>query len=500
MLANKIIKGAVWLVGARLMARFFALAGMLIVASILTPDDFGLVAIATSALTILSSISDLSLSNALIQMRDPPRSAYDTAFTVAALRGGLLAASMVLLAWPMAHLYDEARLFPVFMVLSLPPLIGGLTSPCMVDFARQLKFHPFFLTEFSGQILAFAASVSCAVIFHSYWALIAGQIAVAASGVVLSYVLAPYRPRLSGKHWKSIFAFSSWLTLSQIVNTLNWQADRLFIGHRLGRSTLGIYTVGDSLASLPTQTVVAPITQALYSGFADLRDDIPRFRDAYLAAQTTIVAIALPLGFLLALLAHPLIILAVGPKWLDAAFSLTILGPVFAIQTLTAATHSVCMASGNTRLIFARDLLGLAIRFPLILIGLYWGGFHGVIYARIISGLAIVYFNMQLMSRVLGINMLAQLVPLWRSIFSIGGMIGGVGFLKSLLFADGQSSPDKLWLGTYVFMLACAGMALYLTCHFLLWFCSGRPTGPEQRFLQWTSRLLGAIRPMTRKE
>ena len=258
MLGRKVAFGALWLVGSRIATKAMNLVAMLVVARLLTPADFGLVALAATVWLILDAITDLSLSEALIRMPAPPKAAYDTALTMNALRGLVLSAIMLAMAVPFAEIYGDPRLIDLLLVLAICPLFKGLVSPRMADLARALRLKLVFTLEVGAKAASFVASIGFAVATQSYWALIAGLVAAPAVNFAVSYVLAPYRPGVSLAYWREILRFSGWLALSQAIVTLNAHVDRFFVGGHLGQADLGQYTVGTELAMLPTQGPVLP--------------------------------------------------------------------------------------------------------------------------------------------------------------------------------------------------------------------------------------------------
>lgn len=480
MLAGKVASGALWLVGARLATRLLDLVAMLVVARFLVPADFGLFSLAASVLLILNAVTDLSLANALVRMRDPQPAAYNTAFTLNALRGLVLTLLMGAAAWPFAALYGDPRLAPVLLALAPVPLVRGLASPRMAHLQRDLQFRPAFALEATGKLAAFVASVSVALLTRSYWALVAGMIAAPLIASALSYRFAPYRPVFGLENWRAVFAFSGWLTLSNAVNTLNWQADRFLIGGGLGTGVLGQYTVGSELASLPTNAPVMPIMQALYAGFAKLADNRPRLRAAYLSSQCAVIALALPIAITVAVFARPIIHAAIGPQWAASAFVVQVLAPVFALQMLTAPAQSIAMIAGQTRAVFRRDLVSLAVRVPLIVLGMHLAGLSGVVWARVASGAFIVLLNLMLMKRVLGVSIAEQVAAPWRS------YISGLALAGSLLWAG--SSLDLLEVVPLRAMpelvgLCVAGGAAYLALHLALWSASRRADSAEGKLI-----------------
>ncbi len=486
MLARKAASGAIWLAGGRLLAKSLDLISLLVVARLLTPADFGLFALAATVLLVLNAITDLSLANAIVQMKDPPARVYDTAFTLSCLRGLVVGGALAAVASSFAGYYGDERLAPILYALCVVPMIRALASPRLAHLQRKMQFRQTFFMEVAGRCAAFAASVIAAWLTQSYWALVAGMIAAPLLSSLISYGFAPYRPRLDLIQWRAIFAFSGWLTLSNTVNTINWQADRLFIGGQLGPDILGQYTVGSELASLPTNTPILPIMQSLYAAFSKLSHDLDRLRAAYLMSQAAVLALALPIAVTVSVFAHAIISIAVGPQWAASAIVIEILAPVFAVQMLTGPAQSIAMAQGRTDTILYRDLLALAIRLPLILIGLYLAGLQGVIWARVASGLAIILLNLLLIRRILGIGLIKQIFAPWRSFVSASLLALFMIFVDREL---GLREATDISALVGISILSAAGFALYGGIHILLWSFTRPIDSAEQKLLNLTRSL-----------
>ncbi len=485
MLGRKVAFGALWLVGSRIATKAMNLIAMLVVARLLTPADFGLVALAATVWLILDAITDLSLSEALIRMRAPPKSAYDTALTMNALRGLSLSAIMLAMALPFAELYGDPRLTELLLALAVCPVFKGLVSPRMADLARALRLKLVFALEVSAKAASFVASIAFAIATQSYWALIAGLIAAPTINCLVSYILAPYRPGISLSHWREIIRFSGWLALSQAIVTLNAHADRFFVGGHLGQADLGQYTVGTELATLPTQGPVLPITRALYVGFAKLADNLDQLRSAFLTSHLLVVALTLPLGLVVAVLAEPLILLTVGEDWLKAALVIQVVAPMAAIRVLAVTVQPMVMATGNTHLLARREALAFVLRLPIILTGLYAFGFEGLVWGRGLSIFVYLYLNLDLARSILGVSLFEQVSAPWRSLASGGALVGSLLVLAQAFPAD---RADSLSLLVHTASLSCVGFLVYGGVHLLLWRMTGYPSGPERRVLQLLRR------------
>ncbi len=488
MLAKRIAVGALWLVGARLATKSLDLIAMLVIARILVPADFGLFALAATVLLVTEAVTDFSLANAIVQMREPPDDVYDTAFTLNTARGLVLSGVLLSVAWPFATLYDDARLAPIITVLAAVPILRGLASPRMAFLQRQLQFRPAFQLEAAGKVGAFVASVVAALLTRSYWAFVAGMIAAPAVSALLSYWLAPYRPKFGLSHWRPIFAFSGWLTLSNAINTLNWQADRLFIGGQFGNDTLGQYTVGSELASLPTNAPVHPLMQALYVGFSKLSGDRERLQGAYLISQSGVLGIALPIGILVSIFAYPIVEVTVGASWSTTAFVLQALTPILALQMVTGPAQAIAMVTGNTSSIFRRDVMMFLMRITLIVVGMLLAGFPGIVYARIGSGLFIIILNLSLVRKIIGISVARQIMSPWRLYIS-GIATAACAYLTGREFGvlEHVELSDFLSIGA----IAAASLLVFAICDLTLWWL----VKPKQSLESAILATLGKARP-----
>ena len=175
-LSSRVVASTAWLVAMRWGSRLIGLVSTVIVARLLTPEDFGVVAIATSYIGIVLGVTELNLSRAIIQFNNPKKSEYDTAWTLSLIRGVLLSAMILASAMPMASFMDEPRLVALITVLAVSPLILGLENSYFVEFQKEMKFSKLFWAETSSKVLAVATTISLAVIYRNYWALVGGML------------------------------------------------------------------------------------------------------------------------------------------------------------------------------------------------------------------------------------------------------------------------------------------------------------------------------------
>jgi lipopolysaccharide exporter len=485
------MKGAVWLSGARLASNILATISTLVLARLLLPSDFGLVALGTTTLSILTSITNISLSEALVQHRDPSHHHFHTAWTLNLLRGVLIGSLFALIAVPVARFYSDYRLENVMFALAGSALLNGLENPRAIMLTKQLIFWQQFMLQVSQKLVALITSVSIALIYHSYWALIGGILLGQLVGVLVSYSVLPFRPAFSIAHARELFSFSIWLTLSEVINTINWNFDQLLIGKFIGKTALGYYAVGNNLAMMPSREATAPLTGTLFPAFSNLAHDPVRLAAAYRRAQTIVTAVALPAGVGMALIADPLVRLVMGERWLPAVVVIRILAAVFAFQSLGSLAQPLAMAAGRTQLLFKRDLQGFLYRVPLVIVGLYFGGFAGVLYARVVTGTMGLLFNTNVVTKVTGLSLWQQLRSNMRAIASVSLMAAVVAPLDAF-----SAKASGLWtIALNLGVLILAGAVVYSVATFILWRVMGRPEGPETELVQVASKVWRSVVP-----
>lgn len=487
----RLIKGSMWLSLSRAVVNGLSTLSIFVLAWYLAPSDFGLVALATTILIIVTSVTDLSLTQALIRHKAPTESHFSAAWTLNATRGLLLCLFFAAFAYPASVLYEEPRLFDVMLALGLSLLMGGLTNPRLVLLQRQLIFWQEFVLSVSQKLTGFVAAVAIAMIYQSYWALVIGTLVSQATMIIVSYLVLPFRPRITFRHMKELFSFSAWLTAGQIVNTLNWRFDYLLIGKVLGGTPLGYYTVGSNLARIPTREATVPLTQAIYPSFSSLQDDPPRLAAAYQRVQALVTAIALPAGIGVAVIANPLVRLALGEKWAPIVFIIEALASVYALQTLGSLVQPLGMAKNENKLLFIRDTQMLFVRVPIIFAGLMLWGLPGVIFGRVLTGLLGALVNMILVRRLIGVSVGKQLWANARALVSAAVMAAGVMLASRYL----PPTADRGALVVELMILVALGVLLYCGSTFLLWILMKRPAGPETEVQKIIGGVLSKIRP-----
>lgn len=472
---EKLFIGVFWLGAAKVIINSLALLSTIILARLLSPEDFGLVAIVFALLAIIEAVTDLSLASALVHIKNLSEHHFHTAWSLNICRSVLMATIFAGGAHLISFYYKEPRLVDIMLVISLSITMSGLTNPKMVVLTKKLVFWQEFAVTVSQKLVAVIVSILIAIYTHSYWALVAGLVASQLTAVLVSYLIVPYKPKFEFSRVKDIWSFSIWLTLGKIVNTLNWKFDQLVIGSHLGNKALGFYSVGDNLAGMPTREAIQPLENALFPGFSHIAHDKDRLRSAYIKAQALITAIALPLGIGFALISPSLIPLLMGDKWTPIIVIIEIIAGVYVLQTIGSQAQPLAMALGHTKTIFKRDLFMFMIRLPVIILSLIYFGLVGLLVGRVFTGMLSLIINMFLIRFMLNLGVMQQVKNNIRSIISVIVMTIVVLTFNYLL-----KITDLLFI---VVSNVLVGGLTYICIHAILWLMMKKPTGPESELL-----------------
>lgn len=469
-------KGAVWMVGVKLADRSIGLVSTLLLARLLVPEDFGLVALATSIIAILGIWSEFGFDLALIHDQSATRSHYDTAWTLTVIRGAIVAAGIGLSAEYLTAFFDEPRLKPVLYALSAITLIEGLQSVRIVDFRKNLELHREFRFLMSARVVQFVVTVSLAFLWQDYWALVCGILTSRSVKLILSYVMAPYRPRLTVAKFGDLFRFSKWIVFNSVFSFVSMRLDAFVLGRVSGVAPLGLYNMAYEISNMATTELVWPISRAVFPGFAKVahaRQELVKF---YNQSLSLIVLIALPATVGIALSAPYLVPLALGENWLGTIPLMQILAMYGCIRVVQASTTSLYYAVSRPELATALSGLNLLVLAPAMYLLVSRYGATGAAWAVVVGSippfLLTIYFN----SRLLSISVLGSGRHVIRPILAAGVMFAVLQGLAHEM----PPATDYAILSLQVLAFVGAGVIAYIGGIVFFWRVAKIGTGSEQ--------------------
>jgi len=478
---RRFVLGAGWVYAHRWLERLLDFVALVVLARLLAPDDFGLVAIAASFATIVEGLSAFDVDKALIRSRDDDRALFDTAWTLSVLRGLLAALAM----WGVSPWVGDARMADVLRVLAVVPILNGLRNPRFVTFERNLVYSKLAVLTVTAKVLSVGVTLALAVVVRSYWALVVGQLAYALAGVVLSYLLLPSRPAVSLSRVSALASFSGWLSLTSVVTVLSMETDKLIVGWLVGVTDAGLYFMTQRVGVLPTQELLSPLQRILFPAFSALGSDTVRLRRAAAESISVLASLSLPAGFGFALVAADFVPLALGEPWAPIVPLLVVLTPYLGLRSTLSMTLPCVLALGHTRLLFGVSAIYALVHVPLFVAGTALFGLPGAVWSIVLAGIFYTYLNAWLLRRVLGISPVEIARQVRRPLAATALMVGTVAGLGATVPADALAAlPRALWPAVEVVV----GGAVFGCTSYVMWRLEGRPAGIEWRVAQLWSR------------
>lgn len=362
-LREKAVKGVAWSAVQKWGNQVISFGVFFVLARLLQPEDFGLVAMAAVFTAFIQIFLDQGLSQAIVQRADLQPDHLDTAFWVSILTGGLLTIIGILLSGIIARIFDEPRLQPVVAWMSLTFFLASLTSTQMAILQRELNFKVLATRTLLASLCGGVVGMTAAWLGYGVWSLIAKELVGAAVGVIVLWRVSSWRPgwRVSTRHFNDLFGFGINLVGIRVLSFLNQRSDDFLIGYFLGPTALGYYAVAYRLIFILVSTVTGITESVTFSTFSRLQQQPERLRQAYYQVIEFTALFSFPTFIGLALLAPQVVPIVFGEQWLPSVSLLQILAFAGLVITAMNPNGSVLYAMGKPSWVFGLMLVGTIV-------------------------------------------------------------------------------------------------------------------------------------------
>lgn len=480
--------GAVWMVLLTFVERSLGMISMLILARLLVPADFGIIAMGSSFIGMAQLLTAFGFDIALIQNQKSSESHYHTAWTFNVLVGLGILVLMIAVASPIATFYREPEVFWVVCALAIGPLVGGCENIGVVAFRKDLEFRKEFFFQISRKLIGFAVTIPLAFWLRNYWALVAGMLAARLAGTITSYWVHPFRPRLSLAGAAGIFGFSKWLLLNNAAGFLKERASDFVIGRLSGPAALGIYTLSYEFAHLPTTEIGAPINRALLPGFAKLEDP-EAVRTTYSKAIQVLAMAAVPAAAGILAIAPWFLPVVLGPKWIDGVPVMEVLSISGALLMFQSSICSVLIARGFPAAVTGTNALFVVILLCFLFVFVPAYGVIGAAYATLATTTTTMWIYLRQLRNRIDIPAILFLRAVARPVAASIVMLALVRAAMPEYSIAMSSVVHVFWLLTGI----AVGGVTYVLAVLSLWLLAGRPDGAERIFLDSARGRIEAI-------
>lgn len=346
----------------QLSRRLVGIVSLVILARILTPDDYGLVAIALIFLNFIVVISNTGGGNYLLSREILTEESVMTNWTLNVLLKGGLAVFFALSSYPISLFYNDPRLASIILVLSLHLVIGLFNSPGMIFKMKNQDLSAITKWQITSRFITTGITIAIAVVFETYWALVIGQLLVTISEFIASYVIAPMRPKFTLVNIRPQWEFSKWVLPQSIINFFRSQLDAMFVSVSFEKATVGAYTSMRYYADLPTSTFISPLGGPLLTQFSQFKNNHEYFQKQLQVVLFYFSLITAPVIYLMYVHSYFVVGLILGDKWIQYSDLLGIFAFFIIVATLNNTLSHIVMLKDRTKLLLMYSIYSTLIQ------------------------------------------------------------------------------------------------------------------------------------------
>lgn len=454
------VQGAAWNYATFLGSKGMVFLTTVILARLLAPEDFGLLALGMIAISYLDTIDDLGVSDALVYRQEDPDRAYNVAFFIN-LATGSLATLLAFFSAPLAAwFFKEPRVAPLLQALSFSFVLASVGNLLESRFRKELDFRTKFFVQVGKALAKGGVSILLALTGFGVWSLVWGQLAGAASGTLLFWFVSRWVPRWEFD-WsiaRSLYAYGSQVILVEVLGMIHKNIDYLIVGSLLGAEALGFYSMGFRLPELVIINICYIIGQTLFPAYAKLQNDLPQLRRGYLKTIEYLTLVTVPAGTLMFIIAPEFVTFFYGEKWQPSVVIVQALSLYALIYSLSYNAGDIYKATGRPVILNQLGLLKLAVTIPVLWLAAQQGIF-AVAVAQALVTLFLTAVRLSVASRIIGLS-LRQIAQAFRPSFLASAGMALAAWGTHLLLSAAPA------LASLVLVSLAAG----LTYAALLWF------------------------------
>ena len=365
-LTRMALRGGAALMGAELASALLRMGSMIILARLLLPEDFGLLAMVTAITVFAERFKDIGLSDATVQSKDINHDQVSNLFWINFAICLGLALLLAFLSKTIAWFYNEPRLVAISIVIASTFVFSGLVIQHQALLRRQLHFGSLAFIQISSIILSLFVALFLAYYGFGYWSLVAREFSRAVFVVIGTWLACPWQPRLPkrGVTLAHLLSFAKYITSFNLLVFFSQSVDKILIGRLFGPVNLGLYTNAHQLIRMPTSQIQYPVNTVALPALSALQTDPCKFRAYHENMLQLLSFLCMPVIVFLALFADIITDLLLGPKWIKLIPIFQILAIGSFIEPVVATVGPAMVAYGRVKEYFQ---VGLASTLLLLL-------------------------------------------------------------------------------------------------------------------------------------
>lgn len=417
-LKNKTVKGVGWSTTEMILRYGVSFVVGIVLARLLSPDEYGLIGILTIFITLFEIIVDGGFANALIRKQDTDDTDYCTVFYTNLVLSCLMSGMLFLCAKPIAVFFERAELIPLTKAFSPIIIINALGIVQRVHLTKKLDFRSQAIISLIAAVSSGGVGIIMAIKGFGVWALAGQQLSFSALNTVLLWVFNRWLPKLcfSWNSFSEMWGFGWKLLVGGLLNSLSGQIQSTVIGKIYSPASLGQYTRGSQFVSMASSNISNVVSKVTYPVLSVIQDDNERFKSSFkrLIKTTALPTFILLMG--LCAMAKPLLLALIGPQWDEAPIFMQILCFSMLVNPLQRLNINALIAKGRSDLNLKINIINNVLTIIPIVIGIFVN-IYWMLFAEVIRNYFAYYLNAYFNKSLLGYPFVEQIKDVIPSFF-----------------------------------------------------------------------------------
>ena len=472
-LGQQTVSGVAWTTVQRFATLFLAFVANLVLARLLSPDDFGCIALLMVFISLSQIFVDGGFGAALIQKKDPTCEDYSTIFYWNLLLAVALYFLLFFLAPVIARYYEIPILKEILRVQGLVIILDSFGLVHKNNLRKTLQFKKISLIVLGANLIAVVIAITMAYNGFGVWCLVAQQLLISGMSTVLYWIFNRWKPSLvfSMKSFKELFGFGGFILLSNMIVTFANEVQALIMGKMYTARDVGLYSQARKFESIMSNTASTVVNQVTFPIFSKFQDDLEHLQSILRRITKVMAFVVFPAMILVILIAKPAIVLMLTDKWVDCVpyFQILCIGGM--AEALGDINYNAVAAIGKSRVLFRWTCIKSILGLLLIIAGSFFG-VRGIIWAVTIRFYLVFLIHASLAAHYLNFSIFTQL----KDLFEIALVAAAAGAVAYLLGA-------KLFSGLNMYYVAVIQIVIYTIAYFLLAFVFNRPMFGEVKYI-----------------
>ncbi|OLQ75516.1 hypothetical protein BIT28_23075 [Photobacterium proteolyticum] len=450
-----LIAGAKWAMIATWYNRILGLVSTLILARLLTPADFGIVAISSFFIFLFLAFTSVG-TNRIVILEDEISTERLNSIWSLNLVLRIACACLLFLSAPLIASYtNEERVELVIRVVAIIPFLMAFRNIGLEVFEKQLNFKTTTIISIVAKTMGTVCSIAIAIIWQNYWAMIIAVILSNIIEVVIGYRVCSYRPGWSTKYWRKQWHVSKWLYLTTISGYLRSRTDVMILSNHLNSQTFGIYSFAQELAWLPFSDVIEPLNRGSFAVLSKLKNDHQAFCQSVYQQLAVLMLVVMPCAFGVSVISEPFVTVILGQQWLEAIPVMSNLAGLMVVMTIYMPLTVILTIMNKMHILFVADVIIVAL-IALMLYLSMGNSIEHISFNRLMIGLFFLLFMVGIYSAVVGLNYIRLLSILLLPLSCSWLMYGAVDLIMSFFNNDLYKLIVGITFGAFIYTVAMA--------------------------------------------